>query len=102
MCSPFLLFVLDFDPHSHEQPSPQVYEILTTGKGQEVGLPGERHEHSSNRNAGQRAVVTPESKVDVLKWSRKAERCWIRQEESEQRLEERQDALEGVWGGGRS
>lgn len=52
-----------------------ICRILTTGKSQEVGLPGERHEHPSNCNAGQRAVETPEPRVDVFKWGCKTESC---------------------------
>lgn len=80
--SPLLVFVLDFDPGVTSYPPTDTW-ILTAGECQEVGLPGERHEHPSNCNAGQRAVETPESKVDVLKRNRNTESCEVRQEESE-------------------
>lgn len=60
-----------------------MHGTLTAGKSQDVGLPGESHEHSSNCNARQRAVETPESKVDVLEWRRNTESYEVRQVRSE-------------------
>lgn len=48
-----------------------------------MGLPGESQEHSSDCNAGQRAVETPESKVDVLKRLRNTESCCYPQQRSD-------------------
>lgn len=74
----YSLLAHDFDgvPTPWGPPFNTICRILTTGKSQEVGLPRECHEHPSNCYAGQRAVETPETKVDVFKWSCQTESCY--------------------------
>lgn len=77
-----------------------ICRILTTGESQEVGLPGECHEHASNSNAGQRTVETPEPSIDVFKRSCETESCREKQEWSELGTKSRMLCSE-LWGPGK-